>query len=142
MRKVKEAALSLGIMAHKGQYDLAGQPYLIHSITVANNFIGEDDNRYITAILHDVIEDSDYTLDDLRANGIPEDIIAAVDAITKKETEDYMTYIEHVKGNPIAKDVKLADLTLNMDIKGIINPSDEDFQRVEKYKQAYEYLSH
>lgn len=131
-------AIELATKAHQGQVDKAGQPYINHSLRVMNMVTTLSEK--IVAVLHDVIEDSDLTLEELVNLGFPQDIIAAIDAMTKRPKEDYDLYLNRVKSSAIATQVKIADLRDNMDISRIANPTDKDYQRLEKYKKALKLL--
>ena len=93
------------------------------------------------AWLHDVVEDTDWTLETLLAEGIRPEVVEGVKAITKCEGEAYETYLDRVKANPLAKAVKLADLMHNMDLTRIAHPTEKDFARIEKYRWAVNYLT-
>ena len=88
----------------------------------------------IVGVLHDAVEDSDLTLEELAEAGFPKEILAAIDAITKREYEPYDTYLERVMANAIALRVKIADMTDNMDISRIAHPTQKDWTRLEKYQ--------
>ena len=132
-------ALMLSYTAHKDQVDKGGAPYYLHPIYVALNVSNEDEK--IVALLHDVVEDTDITLDDLRREGFSDEIVNAVDAITHRD-ESYELYIQKVKTNTIATVVKIADIKHNMDISRLNrkNLTEKDIKRVEKYKKALDYL--
>lgn len=132
-------AKRIALTAHEGQVDKAGIPYWHHPAFVADHVSNPD--AKVVAWLHDVVEDSEWTLEDLLADGIWPEIIEGVDAITKRAGEAYETYLDRVKANPLALAVKLADLTHNMDISRIANPTEKDFARIEKYRCAVDYLS-
>lgn len=131
-------AIDISYYAHKGQYDKAGNPYISHPIYIAGKMKTNDE--IIVALLHDVIEDTDLTLDYLVEEGYPDNIIKAIDAITKKPEEDYGAYIKRVKENPLARSIKIEDLKHNMDLSRIKNPTEKDLQRVARYKWALEIL--
>ena len=135
---LKKKAEIIARKAHAGQVDKAGEDYFNHPKRVADNFYEDDD--IIVALLHDVIEDTSVTLDQLKNEGFSEAIINALDAITKKEGESYDQFIERVKDNPIALKVKLADLRDNMDIHRLPELTEKDLQRIAKYHKAYKYL--
>ena len=124
--------------AHAGQVDKAGEDYFNHPKRVADNFY--EDNDIIVALLHDVIEDTDITLEHLKKEGFNDDVLAALDAMTKREGESYDQFIERVKDNPIALKVKMADLRDNMDILRLPVLTEKDLQRIAKYHKAYKYL--
>ena len=93
------------------------------------------------ALLHDVIEDSHYTAEELLQAGLPETVVTAVQILSKKKGQDYQTYLENVKSNSLARVVKLADLKHNSDLSRLSSVTDEDLERFEKYKKAIDYLS-
>ena len=93
-----------------------------------------------TTLLHDVVEDSTITFDDLLRLGMPHSVVTAVRLLTKRKGEDYSIYLSRVKAHPIAKSVKLADLMHNMDITRLSAPTEKDLERVRKYRVAYQFL--
>ncbi|MCM0759955.1 HD domain-containing protein [Sporomusa sphaeroides DSM 2875] len=127
-------AFELAKTAHTGQVDKSGKPYILHPITVAGMVDTEEEK--IVALLHDVVEDTLVTLEELRHQGFSETIVAAVDVLTKRPGVDYADYIHQVKQNSLALTVKIADMTHNMDLSRIPNPTDKDYARIEKYKRA------
>lgn len=129
-----EKAIRLAEKAHQGQLDKGGHPYILHPKRVAERC--ETETEKITAMLHDVLEDSSYNLEDLQAEGFAENILEALTYLTHQEGEGYMEYIERICQNPLAIRVKYADLQDNMDISRIPNPTDKDFARLEKYQKA------
>lgn len=137
MDVVKVAEL-VATMAHRGQVDKSGVPYIEHPRAVARQL--ETPEEKAVGYLHDTLEDTFLTEEDLRP--VFGDVITdAVVAMTHLVYEDYFTYIERVSANPIAKRVKLADLTHNMDESRLILITQHDRDRLEKYKRAYAYLS-
>ena len=126
-----EKAIQCAIQAHAGQTDKAGTPYILHPLRIMMKMGNE--LEMITAVLHDVVEDTPLTLADLRAEGFSEEIIAAVDHLTRREGEDYDLFIDRVRHNPTAVRVKLADLEDNMDIRRLENLTERDIQRIKKY---------
>ena len=135
---LKKKAEIIARKAHAGQVDKAGEDYFNHPKRVADNFY--EDNDIIVALLHDVIEDTEITLEQLKEEGFNDAVLAALDAITKREGESYDQFIERVKDNPIALKVKLADLRDNMDILRLPVLTEKDLQRIAKYHKAYKYL--
>lgn len=131
-------ALRIATSAHDGQLDRAGKPYIYHPLTVAT--MTDSFDAFIAALLHDVLEDSDYSVDDLRAAGIPEHIIQALQLLTHGDDVPYMDYIAQIKGNDLAKAVKLADLKHNSDLSRLPVVSDKDLKRAAKYKAAMALL--
>ena len=131
-------AIAIANQAHAGQLDKAGKPYISHPLTVMAQM--DTLESKIVAVLHDAIEDSDLKIEDLVEQGFPEFITDAIAAITKLEGEPYEGYILRVKSNAIARKVKIADVTHNMDISRIANPTEKDFQRLEKYQKVLQEL--
>lgn len=138
MEKLETIAKRIATRAHQGQVDKAGQPYISHPEFVASQVTG--DEAKAVAWLHDVVEDTPVTFDDLRAEGLSEAVIEAVAALTKQEGESYETYLERVAANPLAKAVKLADLNHNMDTSRLKVIDDKAKARLEKYKLALNFL--
>lgn len=136
-----EIAYSLINKYHKNQLDKGGNPYINHLEFVSNKMtcpIGK-----VAALLHDIKEDTNITTEELLHNGISQEVIDIIDILTKKESEIYMDYINRIKNcnNITAIKIKLADLTHNMDISRIPNPTEKDFSRIEtRYKKAYNIL--
>lgn len=126
-------AIALAKQAHQGQVDKAGKPYIEHPLRVMQGM--DSDVGRIVGVLHDAIEDSDLTLDQLVEAGFGGHIVAAIDAITKREGEAYETYLDRVIANPIALRVKIADMSDNMNIARIAEPTPKDWQRLEKYRE-------
>ena len=133
-----EKALQIAINAHKGQTDVGGKPYILHVLRVMNSV--DKDEEKITATLHDVAEDTSWTLDKLKKEGFSNEIVDAVDSVTRRETEDYFTFVNRSKKNIIGRVVKIADIKDNMDIGRIDNPKKKDFERIERYKKALKIL--
>jgi len=132
-------AIGICLKAHTRQFDLGGEPYCLHPMRIM--FFMETEDEKITALLHDVIEDSPWTLKDLENEHFSADVINAVDALTKRKGEPASDYYSRIAGNAIARKVKIQDLKHNMDISRIKNISDKDHERLEKYKWHYEYLT-
>ena len=132
-------ALVIAYHAHDGQFDKGGMPYILHPVTVALHVDSVDEK--MVALLHDVVEDSSYSLDDLKKEGFPAHIIEAVDIITKKDGESYDSYLEKVKSNDLARKVKIADITHNSDRSRIKEISEKDLKRFKKYEKALSYLN-
>jgi len=131
-----EKAIMIATEAHMGQPDRGnGQPYILHPLRAMLSLNTETER--ICGVLHEVIEDTSLTLQDLRDKGISEEIITVVDILSKRhKDEDYDAFIGRICRNEIACRVKLADLKDNMDLSRIINPTAQDFERMEKYKRA------
>lgn len=139
MSLLVKKAYEIARNAHFGQKDKAGVDYIKHPETVAN--LVQTDEQKIVAYLHDVVEDTALTLDDLMRHGFPNRIISAVDALTKKDGQSYQSYLELVKSNDLAKVVKLADLKHNSDLSRLKTVEPKDVDRQEKYRRAIKFLS-
>jgi (p)ppGpp synthase/HD superfamily hydrolase len=136
-----ENAIQLAAQAHKGMTDKAGEPYIFHVLRVMLRM--ETEEERMIAVLHDLVEDTDCRLDDLRRMGYPERIVEAIDSLTKREeeTDDYDRFIGRVKTNPLATRVKIADLEDNMNIHRLPELTEEDLKRVRKYHRGVRELS-
>lgn len=132
-------AIEIATEAHKGQVDKAGKEYIGHPLRVME--MGKTEEEKIVGVLHDVVEDTDWSFDMLEAEGFAPEIIAALKCVTKiSENENYDSFIERVKKNPLATAVKINDLTDNMDIRRLPYLSDKDVKRLKKYLKAYKKL--
>jgi (p)ppGpp synthase/HD superfamily hydrolase len=131
-------AILIAAQAHRGQKDKAGAPYILHPLRLMLR-VQSDDER-MAAVLHDVVEDSSYTLADLQQAGFPASVIKAVECLTRKHEESYEDFIERVRLNPLARRVKLADLQDNLDIRRLPDLQDKDIERLRKYRQAWSRL--
>ena len=129
-----EGAIAIAAQAHAGQTDKAGLPYILHPLRMMLTLATEAER--IVAVLHDVVEDTPITFDDLHAEGFTEEILAALDSVTKRDNEDYEAFVLRSAGNAIGRRVKLADLHDNSDISRIPSPTERDYARLEKYKRA------
>ncbi len=131
----------MAVSAHAGQTEKAGKPYILHPLRVMFQFRSEI--TMIVAVLHDVVEDSpDWTFDRLRGEGFSEDILDALDGLTKRpqERDDYMAFITRASANPIAKAVKLADIEDNLDVSRLAEIGEKDHARLTKYIAARKFL--
>lgn len=131
-------AIKIAFEAHAGQLDRSGLPYVLHPIHVAEQM--KDEDTCVVALLHDVIEDTDMTLEDLRTYGFTEAQLEGVRLMTRLEDEDYFDYVRNLKDNPIARAVKIEDLKHNSDKARISVMTEDDQKRLEKYKKALEIL--
>lgn len=134
----EQLARKIATRAHTGQLDRAGRPYIEHPTHVAANV--EGDLAKATAWLHDVVEDTDTTLDDLRAAGICDEVVAAVAMLTHDKRIPYLEYVASLKDNPLARAVKLADLRHNSDLSRLPEITEKDRARAEKYARAIAIL--
>lgn len=134
-----EKAILIAVKAHQGQVDKGGNPYILHPLRVMFSMKGE--NEKICAVLHDVIEDTDITLEFLRNDGFSEEILSALDTLTRRKSESYDQFIDRIVDNQLACNVKLADLSDNMNLTRIKNPSHKDLERIEKYRKAVDKIN-
>ena len=130
-------AIKLAYKAHKDQYDKAGLPYITHPLHLAE--ATSDEYATIVALLHDVVEDTDITLDDL-AKEFPKEVIDALKLLTHQKSIPYMDYVAKIKTNDIARAVKIADLKHNSDLTRLDNITDKDLERIKKYQEALKLL--
>ena len=135
-----ERAIKIATEAHKGQYDKAGNDYIGHPLRVMD--MGRTEEEKIVGVLHDVVEDTEWTFAQLAAEGFSQEVIDALQCVTKlSENENYDDFIERVKKNPLATAVKINDLSDNMDIRRLPYLSDKDVKRLKKYLKAYKKLT-
>ena len=135
-----ERAIQIATEAHKGQLDKAGKDYIGHPLRVME--MGKTAEEKIVGVLHDVVEDGDWTFEALEAEGFSKEVIDALRCVTKtSENENYDDFIERVKKNPLAVAVKINDLTDNMNIRRLPYLSDKDVKRLKKYLKAYKKLT-
>ena len=132
-------AMILCFEAHKEQKDKSGLPYVHHPFHLAEQMT--DEATTIVALLHDVVEDTSVTLEDLKNEGFPQEVVDAIALMTHNDGSPYMDYVARIKQNPIAKAVKLADLTHNSDVTRLDVVTDKDRERVKKYQAAIELLT-
>ncbi|WP_029904381.1 GTP pyrophosphokinase [Prevotella sp. 10(H)] len=138
MNSISEKAIRIAIDAHSGQTDKSGNPYIFHPFRVMDNVNTIEEK--IVAALHDVIEDTHVTADDLRNGGIPEYLVKEIEVLTHAPDMEYSCYIELIAGHRIASAVKLADLRDNMDITRLKEITDKDIERLRKYHKSYLFL--
>lgn len=134
MTQTLERAIAIASTAHAGQVDKGGAPYILHPLKVMLRMSTLE--QRIVAVLHDVVEDCGVSLDDLRKEGFSEEVLSAIESVTKVPGESYEDFVDRAAQNPIGRVVKLADLEENSDLSRITSPSWEDLERVEKYRRA------
>ena len=131
-------ALRLCFEAHKDQRDKSDLPYVTHPLHLAEQM--SDEISTVVALLHDVVEDTDYTLSDLAGMGFPAEAVEAIALLTHEEGVPYLEYVARIKGNPVARTVKLADLRHNSDLTRLDEIHERDLARVAKYRRAIALL--
>ena len=136
-----ERAIEIAANGHAGQVDKAGAPYILHPLRVMLGL--KTNEERIVAVLHDVAEDvPGWTFERLRQEGFSEEVIAALDSVTKRaeEEEDYDAFVRRAAANPIGRRVKMADLRDNCDLSRIAEPTAKDHERIAKYRRAIAWL--
>ena len=134
-----EEAIRIAAEAHRGQRDRAGAPYVLHPLRMMLRM--RTDAERIAAVLHDVVEDTPWTLDDLRARGFPAEVLEAVDRLTRRPGEAYEAFVERAAAHPVARRVKLADLEDNLDLRRLDAVTADDVERIDRYLRAFRRLS-
>jgi GTP diphosphokinase / guanosine-3',5'-bis(diphosphate) 3'-diphosphatase len=129
-----ERAIEIAAKAHSGQVDKSDQPYILHPLRLM--LAVKTPHERMAAVLHDVVEDTMVTFSDLQQEGFPADVIAAVRALTKLPGESRLEAAKRAVTDPIARAVKLADVTDNMDLTRIAHPTQKDFDRIREYEQV------
>ncbi len=134
-----EQAIAIAVEAHRGQTDRAGRPYILHPLRMMSRM--QTDEERIVAVLHDVVEDTDWTLEQLREAGFSERVTGAVDALTRREGETYEDFVGRAQRDALARRVKLADLEDNLDLRrtGTVGPG--DLERLNRYLRAWKSLT-
>jgi (p)ppGpp synthase/HD superfamily hydrolase len=134
-----EKAIAIAVEAHRGQKDRYDVPYILHPMRVMARV--ESKAGKIVAILHDVVEDTDWTLKDLAEEGFPQFILDALDSVTKRQGEAYEDFVNRSAGNSLGREVKLADLEDNMDLRRLRQITEDDKKRLQKYISAWNFLA-
>jgi (p)ppGpp synthase/HD superfamily hydrolase len=134
-----EKAISIALEAHAGILDKSAAPYILHPLRIMLQMKTQEE--MIVAVLHDVIEDSDYTLARLREIGFSETIVDALESVTRKQEESYEEYILRAGSNDLGRKIKYADLLDNLDISRIQKLTDRDLSRIQRYHHALEILT-
>ena len=133
-----EKAIGIAAQAHAGQVDKAGAPYILHPLRVMLGVASLEER--IVAVLHDVVEDTDWTFDRLRAEGFAESVLEALDAVTHRDGESYEDFVLRAAKNPIGRNVKRADLLDNLNLARIPAPTPSDHDRIARYRKALSLL--
>jgi (p)ppGpp synthase/HD superfamily hydrolase len=133
-----EDAILLAVQAHHGQKDKSGAPYILHPLRLM--FQQKDEVAMAAAVLHDVVEDTPVTLEQLRQAGFSEEIVAAVACLTHDPQDSYEDYVAKIKTNPVARAVKLSDLEDNMRLQRMPSLTEKDWARLQRYHRAWQEL--
>lgn len=134
-----EEAIGIAVQAHRGQVDRAGAPYILHPLRMM--FAVRTDDERMAAVLHDVVEDTEWTLEALRERGFPQPVLSAVDHLTRRGGETYEAFILRAAGDPVARRVKVADLEDNLDVRRMGTVQADDLERLTKYHRAWQLLT-
>lgn len=137
--ELTKIAMQISFDAHKDCKDRGGAPYIFHPMHIAEQMQTEEE--ICVALLHDVIEDSDITAEQLADAGFSSDVVTAVVLLTHSADEPYFAYIERIKGCPLAKKVKIADLRHNLDTTRLKWQNESVYERLGKYRQALAMLT-
>jgi guanosine-3',5'-bis(diphosphate) 3'-pyrophosphohydrolase len=129
-----ERAIGIAAEAHAGQTDKGGAPYILHPLRVMMRVDGE--HARIAAVLHDLVEDTPWTFDDLRREGFDEAVVAALDGLTRREGETYLDFCRRAAGNELARQVKLADIDDNLDPARVAALPEESRTLADRYRKA------
>lgn len=133
-----DVAIALACSVHAGQVDKSGKPYILHPLRLMLSF--DDVDAQVVSVLHDVVEDSDTSLEDLRAVGVSERAIEAIDCLSKRPGEQYDDFIARIRPNELARKVKIADIRDNLDLTRLPVVTEKDLQRAAKYHRALAVL--
>jgi (p)ppGpp synthase/HD superfamily hydrolase len=136
--KMTQEAMKICFEVHIEQKDKSGIPYVFHPIHLAEQM--ETEETIIVALLHDVVEDSDYTIEDLRKKGFSDAVLEAISLMTHADGVNYMDYVKEIKNNPIARAVKLADLRHNSDLTRLKVVDEKALKRRNTYQEAIAFL--
>jgi (p)ppGpp synthase/HD superfamily hydrolase len=133
-----EKAIEIALRAHAGQKGKDGTPYVLHPLRLMTRM--ERDEERMAAVLHDVVEDSEVTLEELRELGMPREVVEAVGLLTHEEGVAYEDYVRRLADHPVARRIKLADLEDNSDIRRLTGMEEKDIERLRKYHRAWQIL--
>jgi hypothetical protein len=131
--------MAIACAAHQGQVDKSGYPYIHHPLHVAEEMT--DELSCAAALLHDVVEDTPWTLTQLKGAGVPDPVLEALALLTHDEATPYLDYVRRLRSNPIARAVKLADLRHNSDLSRLEQVTDRDLSRLRRYEEAAALLT-
>ncbi|WP_165045539.1 GTP pyrophosphokinase [Dysgonomonas sp. ZJ709] len=138
MKKILEQAIHIAVNAHFGQVDKADAPYIFHPLRVMQQVNSTEEK--ILAILHDVVEDTFLTFNDLIDKGIPKHMVITLRLLTREKDMPYEDYISKIGENPVATKIKIADLIDNMDASRLKQVGETDMERLQKYSRSLKYL--
>jgi (p)ppGpp synthase/HD superfamily hydrolase len=134
-----EKAIGIAVAAHRGQKDRYGAPYILHPLRVMGRVVSTEGKT--VAILHDVVEDTDWTFERLEREGFPRSILDALERVTRREDESYAEFVQRSAGSELSRQVKIADLEDNLDARRMTEVKPEDAERLERYRRAWRDLT-
>lgn len=140
MKQMLNAAITIAATRHDGQYDKQGLPYIMHVLKVQYLLKSEDEELNCIAVLHDILEDTKTTVEELFSIGMSKRVVDAVCLLTKKKDIEYKDYLERITCNKDAIRVKMSDIRHNMDLRRLKGVTEKDLRRMEKYIHAYNFL--
>jgi len=135
-----DKAIRINAVAFEGKHDKGGVPYIMHCLHVMNGVKHLGQQAMVAAVSHDLIEDTDWTAEQLSEEGFDDFTIQLIVVLTHVDGEEYMEYISRISICPIARAIKMADLRHNSDINRMKGLRQKDKDRLEKYHHAYAYL--
>lgn len=135
-----DKAISIASRAFEGKHDKGGVPYIMHCVHVMRKVRHLGTEAQIAAVLHDLLEDTDWTANDLIKHGFNPHTVSLIELLTHKKDQDYDEYILRLSVSPVARAIKMADLRHNSDIHRMKGLRDKDFDRLKKYHKAYAFL--
>ncbi len=138
MSNALETAIRLAVEKHAGQRDKAGAPYVLHPLRLMMRM--DTDVARIAAVLHDVVEDTPTTLEDLRAAGVSGEAVRLVDLLSRGPGMSKTAYYRRLAGDPTARRIKLADLEDNMDVRRLRRITERDARRLARYRRWWGWL--
>ena len=133
-----DKAIQIATNAHRGQKDRYGKHYILHPLRVMLKF--QTEKEMIVAVLHDVVEKSDWTIPRLRQKGFDNDILEAVDLLTRRDSQPYLDYINKLTENSLARRIKIADIEDNIDPQRMGRPSENDLEKLSRLLEAMRIL--
>ncbi len=135
-----DKAIRISAVAFEGCFDKQGQPYILHCLNVMNQMPEEDCDLRCIAVLHDLVEDTNWTISMLEEEGFSKRVLIGVELMTHDKETSYEDYVKKLSTNSDCRKVKMADLRHNSDIRRMKSCARKDFERLEKYCNAYNYL--
>ncbi|MBT9583774.1 HD domain-containing protein [bacterium] len=133
-----ERAIELAVQYHKGQRDKAGEPYILHPLRVMLRCQGAE--AQMVAVMHDLLEDTPVTPEMLLQEGFSAKVLGALEGVTRRSGESYQQFVQRAKTDPVARQVKLADLEDNMDVRRLKRVTPRDAERLQRYRESWQAL--